>query len=157
MAATPTILPTATPVATPLATPVTQTLVVQQPQIQATPNLVDRIGQVDPLIWATLAGALVLPFVHSLVQRAAAWFNKSFSRQAKQGLLIVLSGLIGVLTNLNDAGVLAMLHNPLLAAGISAAVTFVAGNNVYQLFLKTNKELDDAKAIVDSLPVDTTP
>jgi len=139
--------PTPTPSVTVAPTPVATTITVVSAPAVTHPTLYNQIAGVDPLIWSVLVGALVIPFVQQGIKALAGHFNHDLGNSSKTILLALLSAFTGFLLQLQSSGVLNNLGSPLLASILTAAIAFFTGHNVYQLFIKTNQQLDAVKAL----------
>lgn len=130
----PSVAPSATPVAT-------QSLVLQPAPSVAPVNLATQLGHVDPLIWAALVGALVVPFLQQWVKKFATFLNDPKHRTTNYLITGVVNLLVGYAFTLQNSGVLARLHNPVLAGVLTTALSFLLGQQVYGFFIKTNEQL----------------
>lgn len=141
----PGVLPTATPVA------VSSTV---QPSDNV--NLIGQIQHVDPLIWTALAGILIVPFVHQGIKKGVKFLNEPQHRVTNYVLATLLSVVVGLLTDLQNSGVLTQLHNPALATLLASALSYLLGQQVYGFFIKTNQEAK-ANSVPSELPTVLNP
>lgn len=152
-AAKPAPAPAPTPVpvaATPVVTQTSTAPAVQDQHV----TLVGQLQAVDPTIYAALVSVLVLPFVHQGIKALAKRASKKISRPGNYLLATFLSGVVGLLLTLQNSGALTQLHSPLLAAVLYTGISFICGQNVYGLYVKTRSELDEATTTSMELPED---
>jgi len=154
MSVTATLSPSPSPVVEISPTPVAASTVVP-----TSPNLTlgSQIQHVDPLVWAALAGVLVVPFVHQLIKRFVTKLNDPTHRTTNYAIAGLLSIVVGVLTDLQNSGALTKLHNPALAAVLSAGLSYILGQNVYGFFVKTNEQVKATSAVDGTLPTVLNP
>lgn len=150
------VAPTATPVAT--AAP-TQTLVAQ-PSVPEALTLQQQLGQVDPLIYASFLGLLVVPFVVQLVKKFFVWLASKvkktevvdLGRRVNTALLALTASATSYLVNTLGNGELDKLQNPLLVLLLTAGIIFATGTAAYQIVLKK-----DSAPTAPELPIVTEP
>lgn len=157
--ATQTTLPAA-PASVPVQTAPVKTqatvAVPAAPQQQVT--LIGQLQHVDPLVYATLVGAVFVPLLHQYIKKLATFLNAPKHRTTNYFIAGGLQLVVGYLATIQNSGVLTGLHDPALAGLLTSGLTYFLGQNVYGFFVKTNEELQNQTDPVDqALPAVTNP